>query len=480
MLQQQLGVRALCLTLIAAGCSSSCHNIPKWKGEVHVTPLERKAVKDCGDGKLTPEGRDRVTREPYLQSTTTTSSVVAWGSKDARGEVVVSEPGGNVVRRVAAKYVGDPQKEPRRLAAQSKEPVSAENMYIIAAAVTGLEPTRLYCYQIAVDGVAITEPAPMTTAAEPGSDEPVRFVAVGDIGTGGLAQEAIKKRMTETPFEFILVLGDLAYKSGKPQELNGRFFAVYKDLLRYVPVYPSIGNHELRTKQGEPYYESFILPEPERYYSFNWGDIHFVAIDTNERDREQLRWLQSDLRANKLPWVIVFGHHPMYTNSLRGPQRGIRKAFAKIFTDHNVDLVVTGHEHQYERFRVGGVNYVVSGGGGAQLTKFYGAKRSLKQATVHHYLAFEVTAKALTMRVVDINGMEVETVKLSKKPGDVKVKTDGHPDIRVTPVPPEKEIKPDEKLHDEPDDDKDKNYVPPPPTEPTPIPVEKTTTSATR
>lgn len=472
-------MRALYFTL--AAMTACGYHLPAWNGKVHVTPLERKAIKQCGDGALTLAGTKRVTREPYLQSTTTSSALVAWGSRDARGEVVLTEPGGKVIERAPARYVGEREKEPhRRWAQRTEQPVAADDIYVVAASLIHLEPTHLYCYQLFVDGVALTAPAPMTSAAAPGLDEPIRFVALGDSGTGGLAEHAIADRMSESPFDFMLFLGDIAYASGKPGELNGNFFAVYKQLLRYVPAYPTIGNHERLTHRGRPYFEAFVLPDAERYYSFNWGDVHFVAIDTTLRDSKQLRWLDEDLRNNKLPWVIVYGHHPMYTNSLRGAQLSIRKAFSKIFTAHHVDLVLTGHEHQYERFRVGGVNYVVSGGGGGRLTRFFGHSMALKQATVHHYLAFEVSAKALTMRAIDINGQEIESLKLDKQPaGDTKVKVNGKPDPRVTPVPPEQDVKPDEQLHDKPDDDVHKNEVPPPAQEPTPVEV-KSTTSASR
>jgi hypothetical protein len=480
----QTCVRPLYLTFALLTACGSCYQLPNWKGEAHVKPLERKAIKKCGDGALTMEGTNRITREPYLQSTTTSGSMIAWGSKDARGEVVLTEPDGKVIKRVAAEYVGERGKEGRRRFAQNTtKPVAAEDIYVVAAKLDNLEPSHLYCYQLFVDGVALTERSPMNTATAPGVKEPTRFVALGDSGTGGLAEHAIADRMTEVPFEFMLFLGDIAYKSGKPEELNGNFFAVYKKLMRYVPVYPAIGNHERRTKEGRPYFDAFVLPDAERYYSFNWGDVHFVAIDTTHSDSGQLRWLDADLRANKQKWTIVFGHHPMYTNSLRGPQMTVRKAFAKIFTRHKVDLVLTGHEHQYERFKVADVNYVVSGGGGGRLTKFYGEKRALKQATVHHYLAFEATPTALTMKAIDINGMEIESLKLEKKAAtdEVKTKVDGKPDERATPVAPEKQIKPDEKLHDGPDDDKHKNEVAPPPSEPERVPVEsKPTTSAKR
>ena len=464
-------MRPYYLALIAFTACGSCYHLPNWKGDVHVTPLERKAIKKCGTGAVTDVGRERITREPYTQSTTTTSMTVAWGSRDTHGELIVTEPGGKLVQKVPAFYSGTPSSEQRRKGAQARYPVAAENMYIVAAKVMQLEPTHLYCYQIAVDGVALTEPAPMSTASAPNPPEATHFVAVGDVGTGGLAEHAIVQRMTESPFEFLLILGDIAYESGRAAQLNGNFFAVYKDVLRYVPVYPTLGNHERRTQEGKPYLEAFVLPGHETYYSFDWGDIHFVALDTTKYDSKQVRWFDNDLAKNKLPWTIVFGHHPPYTNSLRGPQIWVRKAFAKIATDHKVDLFLTGHEHQYERFRVGGVNYIVSGGGGGQLTKFFGTQRSLKQATAHHYLAFEVTKTTLTMKAIDINGREIETLKLSKKPDEPEVKVNGKPDPRATPIAPEKQIKTDEELHDKPDDDKSKIHVAPPPEEPTPIPV---------
>jgi len=478
-LQIVLGVRLWCFSWALITACGSCYRLPLWKGDIHVTPLERAAIKKCGDGHLTEEGRLRLTREPYLQSTTTSGVTVAFGTKDARGEVVVREPATDaVVARARATYVGEDEQEDRRRRAQHHDPIAANDIYVVAAKLTRLQPTHLYCYQVLVDDVALTTPAPMTTAAAPQPPEPVRFVAVGDTGTGGPAQEAIAKRMSESPYEFILFLGDIAYPRGAPSEINAHFFAVYKNLLKYVPAFPAIGNHERRTKEGRPYFEAFVLPGTERFYSFNWGDVHFVAIDTTHRDADQLVWLEDDLSKNKLPWVIVYGHHPMYTNSLRGPQMWIRKAFAKIVTDHHVDIVLTGHEHQYERFRIGGVNYVVSGGGGGQLTKFYGKVRSLKQGTIHHYLAFEVSATSLTMKAIDINGNLIESMQLSKQPGKPKVKVDGRPDPRANPVPPEKEIKPDEKLHDEPDDDQHKDYVPPPPEEPKPVEVKPTTSAA--
>ncbi len=469
---------ALLLTLAVAG---SCHYLPVWEGEVNVTPRERASIARCGTGALTPAGEKTVSREPYLQSTTTTSTTVVWGTTSRRGRVVLTEPGGPTVAAAEATYVGDPERREDRERSQrptDRTPIPADNIYIVKAELTGLEPTHIYCYQLFADDIALTEPAPLATAAAPHPTDHIRFVAVGDTGTGGAAQRAIGKWISAQPFDLMLFMGDIAYNSGTAAQLQNNFFSVYKHFLRYVPAYPAIGNHERRTRRGRPYFEAFVLPEPERYYSFDWGNVHFVAIDTTQRDSKQLVWLDEDLGRNKLPWVIVFGHHPMYTNSMRGPQLWIRRAFSKILTDHHVDMVVTGHEHQYERFRVSGVNYIVSGGGGGQLTTFYGQSLALKQFTLHHFLSFDVSATTLTMKVIDIQGRELETFELSKKKknDDVKIKVDDKPDGKSNDVPPEKQIVPDEKLHDEPDDDQHHEKVPPKPGEGV-VPQKSTRTS---
>jgi hypothetical protein len=441
-------VHALLLALIA--WATSCYHLPIWHGEIVVHPLDRASVEACGTGALTTLGQQRLTREPYLQSTTTRGTIVAFGLAGGHAEVILREPGkdGEIVRDTPA--------------LPANEHASGD-IRVLDASFDGLEAGHLYCYQIVDAGAPLTEPAPLATAAGPALDEPFSFVAVGDTGTGGDAERAIAQRMTEYPFDLIVFLGDIAYSDGTDKQLQDNFFAVYKNILRYVPAYPTLGNHERHTRKGQPYFDAFVLPSPERYYSFDWGDVHFVAIDTTHRDTEQVVWLQHDLAKTKQRWKIVFGHHPPYTNSLRGPQMWIRRAYAKIFTDNKVDLVLSGHEHQYERFRVAGVNYVISGGGGGQLMRFFGSTKSLAKATVHHFLHFDVTANTLVMKAIDIDGKLIEEMKLEKPRDNARpeVKVNDKPEKQETPVAPEQTTVPDEKLHDEPDDDVNEPKQPP-------------------
>lgn len=453
------------LSLVLPALLGGCYHLPIWQGTVTVKAMERASIAKCGTGALTVAGGQAISRPPYLQSTTTRGTMVVWGSTVEQAEVILREPGAPAPLATSpAEYAGPVERKAERLAAQHREgkELDANEIYVVRAQFSGLAATHLYCYQLVANGVPLTELAPLTTAAAPGTPDGIRFVVLGDTGTGGAAQVAIARRMSAEPFDLMLFLGDIAYPDGTASQLETRFFAIYRDFLRYVPAYPAMGNHERHTRKGAPYLEAFVLPEPERYYSFDWGDVHFVATDTTHRDAAQLAWLDADLTKNKLPWVIVYGHHPMYTNSLRGPQEGIRAAFGEIVSRHRVDLVVTGHEHQYERFRVSGVNYIVSGGGGGQLTRFFGGTLALKQATVHHFLSFAVTAKHLEMRAIDIEGKEIETLELTKdRAGEVNVKVDHEPDAKQNPVAPETKTVPDEAVHDGPDDDKDRQKVGP-------------------
>jgi hypothetical protein len=379
-------IHAIAATVALGGC----YKLPLWTGVVDIEPIGRVGVDRCGDGAPTALGERLLWRHPYLQSVRGRSAIVAAGIRGSkRIEVRVTRPGDEAVAEVP--LLGD------RLA---------------AAHVTGLEQGLLYCYQLAGDGGALTAPGPLRTAAPPG--RAVRLVVLGDTGTGSDAQRAIAARLGEVHFDLALFLGDLAYPDGTAAQLDARFFGVYRDLLRLVPAFTAIGNHDRATRGGAPYLASMFLPGRERYYSFDWGDVHFVAIDTTRVGREQLEWLDLDLNTTDRSWVIVFGHHPLYSSSFRGPRTILRRRFLPILRRHRVDLVLAGHEHHYERFRpIGGVTGVVSGGGGGRLTRSYGGAATAARADVHHFLHIEVSPVALLLRAISIDGVEIDRLELA-------------------------------------------------------------------
>src|SRR5262249_48333037 len=133
--------------------------------------------------------------------------------------------------------------------------------------------------------------------------------------------------------------------------------------------YTCLGNHE---KHGAPYFKFFDVPAE---YSFDYGDAHFVALDSNRPEAEyaaQGEWLKQDLMAHQnAKWRIVFFHHTVHTCVDKPGRREESAERAKrlepIFQAAHVQLVINGHDHDYQRHVAHGITYLVTGGGGAPL-----------------------------------------------------------------------------------------------------------------
>ncbi len=310
-----------------------------------------------------------------------------------------------------------------------------------AVVLTGLRPGTEYTYEVDACGMR-TPVKRFRTAPVPGTRQ-VHFAAVGDFGTGGTDQKAVAADILARRPELFVALGDNAYSSGTESEIQKNLFAPMAALLAEVPIYPSLGNHEYVTNQGQPYLDNFYLPSnnpanSERYYSFDWGHVHFVALDSNcaiglaSSDRcalaAQKAWLEKDLAANTQPWTIVFFHHPPWSSGDHGSQLSMRRNFAPIFEKHEVDLVLTGHDHNYERSKpmkgdavAGtdqvGVPYLVVGGGGASLREFVTAKPSwsvIRDDQAHGFLDVEVVDGTLTAQLLTTGGRVLDSFTLKK------------------------------------------------------------------
>jgi PKD repeat protein len=171
------------------------------------------------------------------------------------------------------------------------------------------------------------------------------------------------------PPDLILHLGDIAYESGTDSEFTTKHFAVYQNILLNTPLYPAFGNHEAvssgATLATGPYFEAHVLPTSsgtEAYYSFDYANVHFIALDSQESSRApgsaMLNWLQADLASTNQEWIIAYFHHPPYSkgshNSDSAADSGarmveMRENVLPILEAGGVDLVLSGHSHGYER-----------------------------------------------------------------------------------------------------------------------------------
>lgn len=258
-----------------------------------------------------------------------------------------------------------------------------------------------------------TAPPPPSGAAPMGT---VRFVAIGDMGTGGKNQFAIARRMTtyldERPYDTVLMLGDNIYSDGNQKDLPAKFEQPYAELLRRgVRFYAALGNHDVREGRAAQLNYKFFNMNGQAYYTFKKEAnlIQFFALDSTAMDGEQLRWLDQSLAASKARWKIAYFHHPIYSSGKRhGSSSDLRQLVEPIFIKHKVAAVFSGHDHFYERTRPQqGVQYFVSGAGG-QLRRNNINRRSPFFAAgndqVHSFMYLEATLDSFAFWSVDAAG----------------------------------------------------------------------------
>jgi predicted phosphodiesterase len=192
----------------------------------------------------------------------------------------------------------------------------------------------------------------------------VRFLVIGDVGTGDRRQNEVAAQIVryraEFPFTFAIMLGDNIYGKERPQDFAKKFEGPYKKLLDSgVRFHAALGNHD---DPNQRYYKPFHL-DGKRYRTFKEGHVRFFILDSNYLDPEQVKWLEKELEASDSEWKVAYFHHPLYTTARRGPEVELRAILEPLFVKHGVDVVFAGHEHIYERFRPQkGIHHFIVGG----------------------------------------------------------------------------------------------------------------------
>ncbi len=225
--------------------------------------------------------------------------------------------------------------------------------------------------------------------AHPKYNKPIRFWAMGDMGKATPQETAVKeafKKYVDTNYvDGFILLGDNAYPSGFDSDYQYGFFNYFQnDITKHTVLWPCLGNHDYandnfqRMNHQIVYFDIFSNPQNaemggvasnnERYYSFNYGNIHFVNLDSYGLENvsgnyygladtafsPQVQWLKYDLSQNTMPWVIVSYHHPPYcmgthNSDYESDLVALRTNLNPILEKYNVDLVLNGHCHSYQR-----------------------------------------------------------------------------------------------------------------------------------
>jgi predicted phosphodiesterase len=223
----------------------------------------------------------------------------------------------------------------------------------------------------------VLSPAPGALAL-PLQDGSIRFAVIGDSGRGDRAQNEVAAQMVtwreRFPFDFVLMLGDNIYDSHTPEDYAAKFEAPYKALLDAgVTFHAAIGNHD---DAGQVFYAKFNMGG-KRYYTFRKSErrlaglagagVRFFALDSRTLDPEQLAWLRAELAESGSAWKIAYFHHPIYTSGrYQSAASALRLALEPILITGQVDVVLSGHEHFYERLHPqNGIAYFTSGAAGS-------------------------------------------------------------------------------------------------------------------
>ena len=184
--------------------------------------------------------------------------------------------------------------------------------------------------------------------------------------------------------DLIITTGDNNYPRGAESTIDnhiGQFYAdfiypyqgEYKSSAEINRFFPTLGNHDVWIKKGKAYLDYFTLPGNERYYTFNWDFVQFFALNSNamepdgfRRDSVQAQWLEDEMERSEAQWQIVYFHQAPYSSSHHGSSEYMRWPFKKL----GADLVISGHDHNYERLEIGGLTYIVNGLGGHSIYNF--------------------------------------------------------------------------------------------------------------
>jgi hypothetical protein len=305
--------------------------------------------------------------------------------------------------------------------------------------LTGLTPNTKYFYQV---GSATNSDPPMVSGIEwfhtLKTSGPITFGALGDTGDGSTAQRQIAAVLRGFAPDLVIHHGDIIYGGFTDTTVDTRVFNIYTQM-KNTPFFFSAGNHDLNCCGGPPdntlsnFQSAFYLPTnsvsgSERFYSFDHGDAHFVALYNPwftsyvfDETTEQYMWLTNDLATSTKPWKFLYFHNPIaHSGAHAGADRDgddvldqtqLMRLLLPVAETYGVQLILSGHDHNFEKFApTNGLHHVVSGGGGYS-TLYSLTTRHIATAQhrpIHHALKVTVDGDVLRAEALSTAGAYVD------------------------------------------------------------------------
>lgn len=417
--------RHLCKFLGMAGCVAVVAAMVLLRPQLQP-PSEATAEQQT----VPPAGGPRFVIRPYLQFPTRTSITVLWET---------DVPGSSLVEYAVATEVPPGKKPPGWQPALPLKAVAEQPATLHEVLLKDLEPGTKYVYRVTTttaDGKTIVGEL-LTFLTVTDADTAFSFTVIGDTQKNPTMTGRLARLMWARRPNFVVHVGDVVDEGPDKREWVNELFGPCAELFGRAAIFPTIGNHE---KNDPHYYKYFALPQPEYYYRYRYGNADFFAIDTNSlrklgTDSEQYGWLDRELGKSDARWKIVYHHHPAYTSDdddYGDTYRGTSKqgdprvrGLVPLYEKHNVDMVLNGHVHFYERtwpIRAGkvdpskGIVYLTSGGGGGKLENFAPTPTWFKAEIRRdfHYCYVTIHGGRLVLKAYDQNDLMFDLLTLQK------------------------------------------------------------------
>ena len=347
-------------------------------------------------------------RAPYVQNPTKTSLEIAWRSL---------EPYKGTVHYGTEKGL---------LSNSIMEDSSTQKHHIT---IESLAPSTRYFYSVSDETGEIYQEENTRTARR---DDETRFsfLVLGDSGVDTDTQRKVASQMensmNEREIDFLVHVGDVHQGSG--DYYDNVYFKPYRNILKNVNAFTALGNHDVITDNGAVYLDDFYLPHnnpdsTERYYSFRWANAYFICLDTNTNyapGSSQYNFLIDALNSEERKtamWTFVYAHHPPFTEYWTDyyGDANVQNHLVPVYESYDVDMVMNGHTHSYERGEKEHVHYLVSGGGGGGLDDYFVDYDHISfSRAVHHFTRIDVDDAQLTVRAIDEDGQQVDRFIINK------------------------------------------------------------------
>jgi len=375
----------------------------------------------------------RITKGPYLQNPTQHSIVIMWEQSGAEDTAATLEKSRSVAFTPTDRVKGivkygkdkslamESQATATEVCYRDKGDKGVKTAYLFTCRLEGLETGTTYHYR-AGDDTVMSHVSSFRTLPQTADD--FTFVAYTDSHGGKPKMHAkICERIAREKPDFVLHMGDFVDRAEHYWEWSELFFEPAAALIDHIPLWPSPGNHD-GIGGWEPYKQLFTSPDDEMYYSFDYGNAHFVSLNSFAlRDKAMLQWCEKDLAASKAMWKIVFLHVPAFGVGRYPCDWGWRQ-YIPMFEKCRVNLFLCGHLHIYQRLYPlylpgskpeSAITYVINSGTGGKLRKPGTHPTVASAALAAQYTVYRIAGTELSARAVDIDGNAIDEYEIRRK-----------------------------------------------------------------